>query len=191
MNKAIITLIIAILILFGICKTIIFMKRIELNTASPQTSGSIVESKKNNFLRATYILDSITSINKIDIKEAWIEDVWKNSYIKDKQLKENLGGIQLVVNTRDFFRYGFDDSSFLNGWDITLDKEVLQGGGKGSGLYVFYLKGSIPPDRMKLTLSNKNAHTSEQKKVSFELIHNHWSKRPASSCPYASVSLAK
>jgi hypothetical protein len=172
MNYKKIIISITILFIVGLVgyKIVSFMKKVEINTVSPQTSSSIVQSQKNGFLKQSYFLDTTTVSGKIDIKEAWIEDVWKNSFDSNGNLyKEKLGGVQLAINTSDFSKYRYDDKTFLVDWDIRLNKQELQGGGKGSSLYVFYLKDTIPPEKIGVIVKNKSEQSNKRKEIIFEL----------------------
>jgi hypothetical protein len=152
MNKIIWIILFVTLVSFGIVQLYNFIKRIEVNTVNPQTCKSIKQSKENSVFIAEYILDTSASKNKIIIQEAWIETVWKNSFIDNKQKIENLGGIQLALSTNSFKEVGYDETSFLlNKWKLKIDKEELQGSGKGNGVFIFYLKDDSLPNKIKVT----------------------------------------
>ena len=167
------TIIKSIIIVFVIgligYKILAYMQKIEINTVSPQTSNSSIESRRNGFFKQSYILDTAEATCKINIKEAWIEDVWKNSFNNDILNKEKLGGVQLAINASDFSKCGYDCKSFLVDWNIRLDKQELQGGGKGNGLYVFYLKDTMLPEKIKLTIYDKSEQNNKQLKMFFQI----------------------
>lgn len=56
MNYKKIIISITILFIVGLVgyKIVSFMKKVEINTVSPQTSSSIVQSQKNGFLKQSY-----------------------------------------------------------------------------------------------------------------------------------------
>ncbi len=169
MNKILVTIIILTLLVFGVYKFINYIRHIEINTVDPQISVSIEKSKKEDLLKQVYILDTLTSLKKINIKQAWIEEVWKNSFKDDNLYKEKLGGIQLVINTSDFQIFGYKENTFLNEWNIQIDKQQLQGSGRANGMYIFYLKDSIPPNRIKVTVVQKLKNNNNSQEIIFDL----------------------
>ena len=109
--------------LFGIViLTMIASCNLEVNTTDSQASTTIRESKKNKmFVEQVSVLE-----DSCGIREAWIENIWKNTF-ETESGKERLGGDQLVVRL-NFNKVQVDPYKYLFDWKL-VSKELGTFGG--------------------------------------------------------------
>ena len=156
--------IIAISIILVI-KLMSFLHELEINTATPQASSSLEESKKNNFFIKEYkVLGDKEDFFKV--KEAWVEFAWKYQLRNGKKTMKRFNEIQLVMKLSNFNSEKIREGDYLVNWQI----DEISHGTVGSGNYVYDLSlSSIElPDTLtffvKDDLANKNPHPTVIKK---------------------------
>lgn len=67
----------------------------DVDTANPQASESIKDSKKDKLFIKEFTVD--TTRSSCLVSEAWVEFPWKNKLNYGSVLKTKLGGIQLLL----------------------------------------------------------------------------------------------
>lgn len=119
-NSKLFTLL-AMLLLMSMCKDTI-------NTATPQISKDIKESKKNGVFVTEYrvseiFIDTNSYKLSLDIQQVWVENVWRHENYSGKIKKYET--LQLVMKPSDCEML----NSFLEDWGICIDSDCTTGTG--------------------------------------------------------------
>ena len=122
-------------VLFSLCIVVLIcISCNEFNTATPQASSTISNSKKNEFY--------ISTVNKLQtgdldiIDSLWIEKVWHYKVIKGKKRKVALSPNNQIVLKLKKISKEFKKSEYLLEWKI----EEKHFGNLGSGNGVFMVR---------------------------------------------------
>ncbi len=122
-----------------------------VNTADPQCSPNIKESKRDKLFIAEYFIEKRFDV--IEIKEAWLEKVWYNS-VKDGKIGKDIDSTYQLVFTLTPAAESVFSLDKLSQWGIIEPKRKFPVGlhmhrsitGKVSQEYFFCTESSEIPD---------------------------------------------
>ena len=139
---------------------------LEVNTVDPQASSTIEESKRDGFFLKEYKADQLRQ-GFFEIKEAWVEYVWKNQLVNDKIVKTKTGGLQLNLKLEMFMNNEFKEKRYLLDWEMKNTNGFF---GKSNGVYMLYLKDQELPDSFNITIGRIKNNVSAENVDQF-IVH--------------------
>lgn len=121
----------------------------EVDTVDPQVSPNIEASKKDGFFVSEYKVQQIPR-GIFEIKEAWVEHVWKNKIKGTKVKKIKADELQLNLKIENL-NSDFNNSDYLLNW--RMDDQLNNSFGESDGVYVLFLKTGNFPDSVIVTVN--------------------------------------
>lgn len=126
------------------------MSCVEIDTASPQASSSISESKRSGFYLSKARMLRPGLLDMID--SVWTERVWRYEIVKGEKHKIPLWNNQIVLSLKSGKNH-FKNSDFLK-WEVTEKRYGIFG--SGNGVYILRCPKNEKIDTLQFFLHNKS-----------------------------------
>jgi hypothetical protein len=160
---------VSIVVLILAIKLISYLRKIEINTVDPQASSDINQSKKNGFFLKEYRANKIPD-NYFDVKEAWVEYIWKNELVDNRTVKVKTGGLQLNMRLERFNGNKIEDKRYLLDWEMKNASNGFMA--KSNGVYRLFLKEQELPDSFDIVINKVRNNVSAEDMGKFVVIEN-------------------